>query len=86
MAHWINRTTPTALAGANRGTKARWGMRWGLAIAGLLCLPSAALALVDSVGSNGIDARRLHGEPYNVTGPKLPLARWKLVAPANLAG
>jgi hypothetical protein len=83
MAHWINRTTPTALAGANRGTKARWGMRWGLAIAGLLCLPSAALALVDSVGSNGIDARRLHGEPYNVTGAKIAIGQVEIGRPSQ---
>ena len=28
------------------------------------------LALSESVGANGIDARRLHGAPYNLTGGK----------------
>jgi hypothetical protein len=31
--------------------------------------------LPESVGPNGIDALRLHGDPYNLTGEKIASAR-----------
>ncbi|MGD1909265.1 MAG: S8 family serine peptidase [Leptolyngbyaceae cyanobacterium] len=43
----------------------------------------AALALSSSVGPNGIDARRLHAEPYNVTGAKIAIGQVEIGRPSQ---
>lgn len=43
----------------------------------------AALALSSSVGPDGIDARRLHAEPYNVTGAKIAIGQVEIGRPSQ---
>lgn len=52
----------------------------GLAVP-LVGLP--ALALIDSVGENGIDARRLHDAPYNLRGSKIAIGQVEIGRPAR---
>ena len=48
------------------------GLTWGLLIFSLI---TPALALNDSVGKAGIDARRLQQDPYNYSVARLVLVR-----------
>lgn len=41
------------------------------------------LALVDSVGENGVDARRLHAAPYNLRGSKIAIGQVEIGRPAR---
>lgn len=43
----------------------------------------AALALSDSVGTDGIDARRLHEAPYNLTGRKIAIGQVEIGRPSQ---
>jgi hypothetical protein len=53
----------------------------GLSLGGaLLSIP--AIALYNSVGETGIDARRLHEEPYNLTGSKIAIGQVEIGRPA----
>lgn len=52
----------------------------GGAIASLVGLP--ALAVVTSVDTSGIDARRLHEQPYNLTGRKIAIGQVEIGRPA----
>ncbi|MBF2090726.1 MAG: S8 family serine peptidase [Synechococcales cyanobacterium K44_A2020_017] len=40
-----------------------------------------ALALITSVGEDGIDARRLHDDPYNITGAKISIGQVEIGRP-----
>jgi hypothetical protein len=42
-----------------------------------------ALALSSSVGPDGIDARRLHAEPYNITGAKIAIGQVEIGRPSQ---
>lgn len=57
------------------------------AIGGALALVSgssmAALALSSSIGPDGIDARRLHEAPYNVTGAKIAIGQVEIGRPSQ---
>lgn len=46
-----------------------------------LALP--VLALVESVGTQGIDARQLHGAPYNLTGEKIAIGQVEIGRPSQ---
>ncbi|MGC1248619.1 MAG: peptidase S8 and S53 subtilisin kexin sedolisin, partial [Spirulinaceae cyanobacterium] len=52
----------------------------GFGISGLI---SPAFALDTSVGANGIDAHRLHGEPYNLTGRKISIGQVEIGRPGK---
>jgi hypothetical protein len=41
------------------------------------------LALSESVGANGIDARRLHEAPYNLTGGKIAIGQVEIGRPSQ---
>jgi hypothetical protein len=49
--------------------------------AGALALPVMALSL--SVGAEGIDARRLHADPYNLTGHKIAIGQVEIGRPSQ---
>ncbi|MGF1568170.1 MAG: S8 family serine peptidase [Nodosilinea sp.] len=48
---------------------------------GLLAVP--VLALAESVGAGGIDALRLHEEPYNLTGEKIAIGQVEIGRPSQ---
>lgn len=52
----------------------------GSVITPLIALPG--LALVTSVGEDGIDALRLHSEPYNLTGEKIGIGQVEIGRPS----
>ncbi len=62
---------------------------WGSIILGLGTLggvgilAAPALALFTSVGVEGIDARRLHGAPYNLTGEKIAIGQVEIGRPGQ---
>ncbi len=53
---------------------------WGLS-ASCLSAPVLALALQTSLGSNGIDALKLHQPPYNLTGRKIAIGQVEIGRP-----
>jgi hypothetical protein len=55
----------------------------GWAIAGLLGMAGSAGALSESVGPNGIDARRLQDAPYNLTGAKIAIGQVEIGRPSQ---
>lgn len=59
-----------------------FGFAWlaGGVFAGLLAIP--AIAIEFSTGSNGIEARRLHADPYNLTGRKISIGQVEIGRPA----
>lgn len=64
----------------------RHAAKWlGWLVGGLATpvLSIPAVALVSSVGSAGIDALRLHGEPYNLTGEKIAIGQVEIGRPAQ---
>lgn len=83
MAHWMIATVRGNVLGGNLAPPRRWGLRLGLAIAGLLGTAGSTLALTDSVGSNGIDALRLHSPPYNLTGAKIAIGQVEIGRPSQ---
>jgi len=52
-------------------------------LGGLAPLALPGLALSESVGANGIDARRLHGAPYNLTGEKIAIGQVEIGRPSQ---
>ncbi|MEC4984724.1 MAG: S8 family serine peptidase [Oscillatoria sp. PMC 1068.18] len=52
-----------------------------LLVSGLAALSAPALALDTSVGQGGIDARRLHEAPYNLTGRKIAIGQVEIGRP-----
>ncbi|MBE9060134.1 S8 family serine peptidase [cf. Phormidesmis sp. LEGE 11477] len=50
---------------------------------GALAIGVPALALSSSVGSDGIDARRLQAEPYNLTGRKIAIGQVEIGRPSQ---
>ncbi len=50
---------------------------------GLAPLARPGLALSESVGPNGIDALRLHAEPYNLTGEKIAIGQVEIGRPSQ---
>ena len=52
-------------------------------VGGLAPLALPGLALSDSVGSNGIDALRLHAAPYNLTGEKIAIGQVEIGRPSQ---
>ncbi len=61
------------------GKKVKW-LVGALAATGLI---APALALEISVGNNGIGARRLHEEPYNLTGSKIAIGQVEIGRPGQ---
>jgi len=56
-----------------------WPLAW-LGV-GMVALP--AMALSDSVGRNGIDAKRLHAAPFNLTGEKIAIGQVEIGRPGQ---
>ena len=54
-----------------------------LVLAGVVGVGVPALALSTSVGSGGIDALRLHGEPYKLTGRKIAIGQVEIGRPSQ---
>ncbi len=52
-------------------------------MSGLAPLALPGLALSESVGANGIDALRLHGAPYNLTGDKIAIGQVEIGRPSQ---
>lgn len=79
--------------------KQRWGQRsqtrpeggapivkailWAAGFSGLMPLALPALALNESVGPQGIDARRLHDAPYRLTGAKIAIGQVEIGRPSQ---
>ncbi|MGD1859156.1 MAG: S8 family serine peptidase [Leptolyngbyaceae cyanobacterium] len=59
-----------------------WRVRWGLA-AGVVGLGGPVWALSNSVGPGGINALRLHGEPYFLTGNKIAIGQVEIGRPSQ---
>jgi subtilisin family serine protease len=58
-------------------------MLWAAGIGGLVPLALPVLALTESVGPQGIDARRLHAPPYNLTGEKIAIGQVEIGRPSR---
>lgn len=56
-------------------------MLW--AAGGLVPLTLPVMALTESVGPQGIDARRLHAPPYNLTGEKIAIGQVEIGRPSR---
>ncbi len=56
---------------------------WLTGLGGLMPLALPVLALTESVGSNGIDAQRLHSAPYNLTGEKIAIGQVEIGRPSQ---
>lgn len=56
---------------------------WVLSSLGLGTLALPVLALSNSIGTGGINARRLHGEPYNITGEKIAVGQVEIGRPSQ---
>ncbi|MEA5448789.1 S8 family serine peptidase [Leptolyngbya sp. CCNP1308] len=68
----------------HRGAKPRLkALLWLGGISALVPLALPVLALTESVGAPGIDALRLHGEPYNLTGAKIALGQVEIGRPSQ---
>ncbi|MEO0770415.1 MAG: S8 family serine peptidase, partial [Cyanobacteria bacterium J06649_4] len=68
------------------GLSRSWPLKLGAAFpwAGLaIALGVPALALSTSVDSDGIDARRLHAAPYNLTGKKIAIGQVEIGRPSQ---
>ena len=61
------------------GKKMAW-LAWSLAASGLI---APALALDNSVGEEGINARRLHEAPYNLIGRKIAIGQVEIGRPGK---
>ncbi|MEM6521404.1 MAG: S8 family serine peptidase, partial [Cyanobacteria bacterium P01_C01_bin.70] len=59
-----------------------WRVRWGL-MAGIVGLGGPVLALSNSVGAGGIDALKLHSEPYFLTGNKIAIGQVEIGRPSQ---
>ncbi|MGB3137621.1 MAG: S8 family serine peptidase [Nodosilinea sp.] len=58
-------------------------MLWAAGIGSLMPLALPVLALTESVGPQGIDARRLHSAPYNLTGAKIAIGQVEIGRPSQ---
>ncbi|MGG6238845.1 S8 family serine peptidase [Nodosilinea sp. AN01ver1] len=56
---------------------------WATGIGGLVPLALPVLALTESVGPQGIDARRLHAPPYSLTGAKIAIGQVEIGRPSQ---
>lgn len=56
---------------------------WLSGLVGWLPLALPGLALSESVGPQGIDALRLHGAPYNLTGDKISIGQVEIGRPSQ---
>lgn len=63
----------------------RIGKRLAWFVVGILCslIAIPVMALSTSVGEDGIDARRLHEPPYNLTGEKIAIGQVEIGRPAR---
>ena len=73
------------VANSTDNPKRRFGSRLsGLGLSlGALAVGVPALALSSSVGSDGIDARRLQAAPYNLTGRKIAIGQVEIGRPSQ---
>ncbi|MBW4459143.1 MAG: S8 family serine peptidase [Nodosilinea sp. WJT8-NPBG4] len=68
----------------HRGPKSRLkALLWLGGIGALVPLALPVLALTESVGPEGIDARRLHDAPYNLTGEKIAIGQVEIGRPSQ---
>lgn len=72
--------TQTATSAAKRRWRRLSSLGLGL---GAIALGLPALALSDSAGSDGIDARRLQAAPYNLTGRKIAIGQVEIGRPSQ---
>ncbi|MBD2108325.1 S8 family serine peptidase [Nodosilinea sp. FACHB-13] len=78
MAKWGKRMTQ------HQGPKPRLKtLLWLGGIGALVPLALPVLALTESVGPEGIDARRLHDAPYNLTGEKIAIGQVEIGRPSQ---
>lgn len=56
---------------------------WVSSVGGLGLMALPVLALSESVGPQGIDARRLHGAPYHLTGEKIAIGQVEIGRPSQ---
>ncbi|WP_081972830.1 S8 family serine peptidase [Leptolyngbya sp. KIOST-1] len=56
---------------------------WAAGLGGLVPLALPVLALTESVGPQGIDARRLHAPPYSLTGEKIAIGQVEIGRPSR---
>jgi subtilisin family serine protease len=56
---------------------------WVGSVSSLMPLALPVMALSESVGANGIDALRLHGDPYNLTGEKIAIGQVEIGRPSQ---
>ncbi len=73
-------STQTTTSAARRRWKRLSSLGLGL---GAIALGVPALALSDSAGSDGIDARRLQAAPYNLTGRKIAIGQVEIGRPSQ---
>ena len=66
-----------------RQTPVAKALLWAAGIGGLVPLALPVLALTESVGPQGIDARRLHAPPYNLTGEKIAIGQVEIGRPSQ---
>ena len=64
-------------------SKMHWVKQWSAVVGGLAIafLARPVFPLATSVGEAGIDARRLHGQPYDVRGRKIGLGEVEIGRP-----
>lgn len=78
MAKWGKKMTQ------HRGPQPRLkALLWLGGIGALMPLTLPVLALTESVGAPGIDALRLHGAPYNLTGEKIAIGQVEIGRPSQ---
>ena len=65
-----------------RSTARRFYLQFLLGL-GAVAIALPATALSDSVDTSGIDARRLHSEPYNLTGRKISIGQVEIGRPGQ---
>lgn len=58
-------------------------LAWFMATVILVMLSSPVMALMDSVGENGINAHQLHEPPLNLTGRKIAIGQIEIGRPAQ---
>ncbi len=74
----------TARCHPKKRSKKHSGRLGGLGLGlGILTIGIPALALSSSVASDGIDARRLHESPYNITGKKIAIGQVEIGRPSQ---
>jgi hypothetical protein len=61
----------------------RWRLAWFVIAVAVVVLSSPVMALMDSVGENGINARQLQEPPLNLTGRKIAIGQIEIGRPAR---